>query len=307
MKLTNWIGALAVCVLSLIANQASAFGGGTGPCNVGKNVHTYGGGEAGGDKVTYFRPTQSGQRPVVIYLHGFSLPAPEIYQAHINHLVAAGYFVVFPAYNIVPTFLDLNQYNMLDRAIEAVDEAYAACSSYVNQNNVSLFGHSLGGNMAAAWKARGGQPVGKVFLANPSTDAGFVGFITNELNHTQMAPQTTARVMILTGSQDSIAPSAQSTNLYNLMTNAASRVVYQAVPTANLKADHMAPIQDDGWAPGWMMDIFGGRGTLDALDTQYYWPAFDAFLAGATTYNFPVHDGFTVTTLNACAGSACYQ
>jgi len=305
MKLTKWVGVLSICATAWLGStsHAHAFGGSTGPCNTGKNTWTWGGGEAAGEKVTYYRPTQSGKRPTVIYLHGFSLPAPEIYKPHIDRLVALGYVVIFPAYNIVPTFFDLNQYNMLDRAIDAVDEAYAACSNYIDTNNVGLFGHSLGGNMAAAWKARGGQDVQRVFLANPSTDAGFVGFITTQLNHTQMAPQTTARVMILTGNQDTIAPSSQSSNLYNLMASAASRVVYQAVTTSSLKTDHMAPIQDDGWAPGWMMDIFGGRGTNDALDSQFYWPAFEAFMAGSPTYGFPVHDGFTVTTLNACAGA----
>ena len=54
----------------------------------------------------------------------------------------------------------------------------------------------------------------------------------------------------------------------------------------DLRADHMAPISDDGWMPDFIMDMFGGDGEVDATDYRFYWTALDAALNDETRVSF---------------------
>jgi len=106
----------------------------------------------------------------VIYLHGFTLGAYEIYAAHLEHLVKQGYYVIFPNYqhgfcefqeHKFETLLELIKATLKPFPISAVGWMESAINSviaaYENLNldkeNVKtyIFGHSLGGLFALSW------------------------------------------------------------------------------------------------------------------------------------------------------------
>ena len=251
------------------------------------------GSAANGSRVWWFVPDtlrDGSSAPVVVLLHGFQLPAPEIYGGHIDHLTRQGYVVVFPQFNLPITSIlfDTDQNVMLDRAIAATRTALDALGPVAGA--VHLYGHSLGGLMAAAWTARGGPAPTTVTMANPSTAAGGPFGIGTPIDWRAAAPATTAPTVLLTGSADTIAPPAQSVDLYGALTGAASRALYQATADPygepDLDADHMAPIQDDGGLPTFLMDLLGGDGEEDAVDFRYYYAALDAVLAGQRRLTF---------------------
>lgn len=258
-----------------------------------------------GTKVWWYVPDtlrDTDSAPVVVMLHGFALLAPDIYQGHIDHLTRQGYVVVYPQINLAfPGLLfDNNQNTMMSRAIDATNTALAALGS--RRGPLHLYGHSLGGLLAASWAGSGGPATASVTIANPSTGAGGP-FGGTGIDWPTRAAATTAPTVILTGDADTIAPSAQSVDLFAAMTGASSRIVYQArtdtYGSPDLDADHMAPIQDDGIIPSFMMDFLGGNGEQDAMDFRYYYAALDAQLDGRLTVPFAMGawgDGRPVAT-----------
>ncbi|OWY63393.1 hypothetical protein B7486_53370, partial [cyanobacterium TDX16] len=256
-----------------------------------------------------FRPPSlrdGASAPVVVYLHGFALLAPDIYADHILHLVRQGVIVVYPQINQGGLNLlgDNSQSNMLDRAIGSTNTALAWLGASAGPRH--LFGHSLGGLLGATWTHRGGPALASLVLANPSTAAPPVG---SGLPWAAMAPATTARTTILTGEDDTIAAPSQSDALFDAMPAAASRIVYEAQTdtygnpsSQDLVADHSAPAQDLGFLESFpfnlFLDSFGGPATLDALDSRFYWAALDASIDGALTVPFAMgqwSDGTQVT------------
>lgn len=281
---------------------ASGFGSTQGYIATGATKYETGSGSAG-TRVWWYVPNRlrnGSSAPVVVFLHGFMLLAPEIYQGHIDHLTRQGYIVVFPQFNkggLIGLMTDTDQNQMLQRAIDATNVALARLGSLADRTNVHLYGHSLGGLMGASWLARGGAPIRSATLANPSLDAGSAipSFVRGLVRITPIdiaatARAHTVRTIILTGDQDTIAKPAESLTLAGLMTAAPSKVVYQARSDATgspaIKADHMAPIQDDGWLPSFLADLFGGTGEQDTLDWRVYYAALDANLAGQATLTF---------------------
>ncbi len=244
-----------------------------------------------GSKVWWWVPStlrDGASAPVVVYLHGFSLTDPAPYQPHIDHLTRQGFIVVYPQFNLtgLGIFSDNNQNVMLSRAIAATRTALASLGAQAGP--LHLFGHSLGGLLSASWMGAGGPAVESVTLANPSTGGGAPSFVTVvPIDWGQAAPATTARTMILTGDQDTIAPSSESLALFGALTGASSRVVYQAHTdrhgTPGLDADHMSPIQSSGGIPNFLLAFFGGTAEQDAMDWRYYWAALDANLDGQPT------------------------
>ena len=254
-------------------------------------------GDLNGTRVWVFRPPalrDGASAPVVVYLHGFALLAPDIYADHILHLVRQGLIVVYPQINQGGLNLlgDNNQSAMLDRAIASTNTALAWLGSSGGERH--LFGHSLGGLLGATWTHRGGPGVQSLVLANPSTSAPPVG---SGLPWQTMASATTSRTMILTGEDDTIAAPSESDALFDVMTSAASRIVYEARSDARgnpaserIVADHSAPAQDFGFLATFPFSLFqgafGGPAKLDALDHRYYWAALDASIDGRLTVAF---------------------
>jgi len=268
------------------------YGSDDGYISAGATEHVAGN-ASDGSRVWWFVPDtllDGTSAPVVVLLHGFQLPAPEIYGGHIEHLTRQGFIVVFPQFNLPITSIlfDTDQNVMLARAIAATRTALTALGPQAGA--VHLYGHSLGGLLAAAWTARGGPAPATVTMANPSTSSGGPFGIGTPIDWASLAPATTAPVVLLTGSDDDIAPPAQSLALSGALSGASYRVVHQATSdphgTPALEADHMAPIQDDGGLPSWILDLIGGDGEEDALDFRYYYAALDAVLAGERRLTF---------------------
>ena len=236
--------------------------------------------------------------PVVVYLHGMALMAPDIYLAHIKHLCRQGYIVLFPQINkggLIGMATDNDQYDMMHRAIDSVNTALNKLGGKADLNNIVIYGHSLGGLIALCWEANEGDaiapPSAATVLADPCLYANIPAFVeffvnVNELDFAGMAPCKTSPLIILTGEDDDIAPSATALEAYSSAVNVLSRVVYQYRTDDTLEADHMAPICDDGWMPSWAMDVLGGDGEVDTFDYRVFWPALDAALDGQLSISF---------------------
>ncbi len=257
-----------------------------------------------GTKVTVFVPSvlkNGSTAPVVIYLHGFMMVAPDIYLAHIRHLTNQGYIVVFPSYNLggfTGMLRDTDQTKMMERAVRNANTGLAMVAGKADLSDVTIFGHSLGGLLGACWQASGGVRPRAVVLANLATDAtaGMPSFVKGlisikTLDWKRLAPGTTAKAMVLTGTDDKLSGPAQARDLYGYLTGASSRVLYclqtDKHGDPDLMADHNACISDDGWMPDFIMDlVLGGDGEVDATDWRFYWAALDAALDGRGALTF---------------------
>lgn len=240
--------------------------------------------------------------PVVIYLHGMMLMAPDIYMDHIEHLCKQGYIVLFPQINkggLVGLASDNNQYSMMHRTIDSVNSALSKIGSKADRSNMVIFGHSLGGLIGLCWADNEGDAIApavkRIVLADPCLYANIPAFVdvfvdVKELDFNTKARATTVPVMILTGSDDSIALPETAYEAYDALVNAPSKVIYRYNTDTHgdkdLKADHMAPIDDDGWMPSWAMGILGGDGEVDTFDYRVFWAALDAALSGNNTLSF---------------------
>ena len=96
--------------------------------------------------------------PIVVFLHGFSALTPELYQGHIDHLTKQGYIVIFPQFQKTgAAFLgDTDQNEMLRRAVASTGLALRRIGTQGEREHLYLYGHSLGGLMAATWVSAGG-------------------------------------------------------------------------------------------------------------------------------------------------------
>lgn len=274
-----------------------------------------------GDWCWYYQPrtlAEGTRAPVVIFLHGFALMAPEIYDRHIEHLTRQGLIVVYPQINkggLLGILSDFDQNLMLDRAIAATNRCLDRLGSRADRSAMYLYGHSLGGLLASVWASRpAAPPVRAIVLANPATDAfaGMPSFLVDLLgdalvpiDYVTAAAATTAPVVVLTGDGDTIAPSTQALELRDALVHT-SAAVYQARSDAHagegLSADHMAPIENDGVLPDFLMQLFGGTARTNALDYRFYWAALDAVIAGQTAVTFDMgawSDGVPVRSIVA--------
>lgn len=250
-----------------------------------------------GTRVWWFVPDRlknGSSAPVVVYLHGFMLLAPDIYKGHIDHHARQGYIVVYPQFNkggLTGLLTDNDQEKMLRRAIDATNVALARLGSKADRGRLHLFGHSLGGLMAGTWSGYGGPAPASVTIANPSLDtsASVPSFVRSfvritPIDHQTAARANRARTVILTGDADTIAKPAEAVQFHDEMTNAPRRSVFQALSdrrgTPPIEADHMAPIQNSGLVPDFMMRLFGGVARTDTLDFRFYWSALDQNIAG---------------------------
>lgn len=244
-----------------------------------------------GTRVWWFVPNtlkNGSTAPVIIYLHGFQLADPQIYQGHIDHLTRQGYIVIFPQFNkggLFGILSDTNQNVMLQKAIDSTNVALNALGSKADRGNMHLFGHSLGGLMAGSWVGKGGPSVLSATLANPSLSSSAPIKIT-PIDHATAAKANTARTIIITGDKDTIAKPAESLQFYAEMINAPAKVVYQATSdnhgAPEMIADHVASIQDASSLSILVRSNIGGKGVKDTLDYRVYFAALDAALAGQT-------------------------
>ncbi len=301
-KLISMLGALL-----LIGHCSIVFAGGSEPEPPGQPETGYGsagqyicsdydltmfGSISDGTKTYIFVPESlknGSSAPVIIHLHGALLIGPEIYWTTLRHFMKLGYIVIHPQFNkgYTGVLSDTNQYDMIARAIDSVNQALAMLGDVAETGSMYIYGHSLGGLIGMCWEGAGGPPVAGRVLAHPNTDPNAQGGLQPEitaLDYVTMAPAATGPVIIIGGNQDEIAPLDQQIDAFNALTGATPKKVFYMhgdwYGSPNLDADHMAAINDDGLIPGWAMDMFGGDGEVDALDWRYYHVAVEALIDG---------------------------
>jgi alpha-beta hydrolase superfamily lysophospholipase len=258
--------------------------------------------------------------PVVIYLHGFMVPVPPVYQGQIDHLVKQGIIVIFPQFNLNGfdgIFNDTDQYQMLDRAVQSVDAALALpeVNAVAEMDNITLAGHSLGGLLGLCWTAGGGVDVKNMVLQHPNISLEAIpGFVRDlflgdmvTLDYETMAPETTCPVILVGGEDDTIAKPEHVQAAYNSLTSTSTKVYYEFKTDEHgdpdLDSDHMAACQDDGAIPGWLLDLMGGMmgfGAMeeDAIDYRVEYASVDAAVDDQTRVSFDMgqwSDGTPVT------------
>jgi dienelactone hydrolase len=254
------------------------------------------GNDTDGTQAWYFVPDKlknSATAPAVIFLHGYTAIAPETYYGHIEHLVKQGYIVIYPEYqrsDEKASTEDLDQTVMLSRAVASVDTALAELGETVETDNLTAYGHSLGGLFAFCWQGAGGAPVRRIVMSHANMDpsTGIPAFAIDRvtrIDYTDPAygPEVRVPVIMLWGNSDTdIAPFSQQQEAYELMENAPSKVLYAAQSDRhglpNLKAGHAAPIQ--------MLNERTGQAQQDALDYRFYYAALDAALDGRDAVPF---------------------
>jgi dienelactone hydrolase len=265
--------------------------------------------------------------PVVIYLHGMFMIVPPIYDGQIAHLVKQGYIVIFPQYNeggLSGMLNDQNQYNMLDRAIAAVDTALdlPAVASRADMGNINLAGHSNGGNLSLCWGTRGGVSVRSITLQHPCTSMEAIPSIVRqlfisgsvELDYRSMAAGVTCPIILIGGTADSIARPNQLSSSYRALVNAPTKVHYiysnDSHGDPSLQSDHAAPCQDDGVLPGDILDLLSSMGVTgfeeDSVDYRIMYAALDAALDGKVRVDFDRgkwSDGVSVSPVKTAADS----
>lgn len=245
--------------------------------------------------------------PVIVYLHGYMAIVPPIYAGQIEHLVRQGYIVIFPEYNkggFTGMFNDTNQYEMLARAVTAVDTALAlpAVATRAEMNNIYLASHSNGGNLSMAWVDGGGVPVKAMIMQHPCISMDAVPAFVRDLFLGDMVqidaaahgPSITCPVIVIGGVDDSVATPGQLNTIINALPNAASRVQYMYDSDDHgepvLESDHVVPCQDDGAIPGFILDLMGSMGFSafeeDSDDFRIHYAAVDAALAGLNRVPF---------------------
>jgi acetyl esterase/lipase len=226
-------------------------------------------------KVTWFVPdvlAHGDSAPVVVYLHGFSAGGPELYRGHIDHLALQGAVVVYPSYNTSNLLNDLDQNVMVDRIVANVDAALAALGATADTSQLYVYGHSAGAAFGSVWEHNGGLPPKGIVLAHPSIDLSAIPVPVDvtPVDWATEVPSTTAPVVLLTGDADTIAAPGEAVELFDHLTGAASRVVWQAHSDASMyppiNASHAAPLALSA--------------TASTLDWRFYWAALDQVMAG---------------------------
>jgi len=251
---------------------------------------------------------------------------PPIYDGQIAHLVKQGYIVIFPEYNKGWTGLlsDMDQYQMLDRAIAAVDTALdlSAVASRADMGNINLAGHSNGGNLSLCWASRGGVPVKSITLQHPCYSMEAIPSVvrslfmggTVELDYRNMAAGITCPITFIGGTADSIARPNQLSSAYRACVNAPTKVHYiystDSHGDPSLQSDHVAPCQNDGLLPASILNLLSSMGISgfeqDSVDYRIMYAALDAALDGKTRVPFDRgkwSDGVAVSPVMTAADS----
>lgn len=252
-------------------------------------------------RVSYWIPCRlksGATAPVVVFLHGFLAPVPEIYQAHIDHLTRQGYFVIFPQYHAASwrlidelgLFKPADQNAWLGHAIASTRRVLGILGDRAEPGEIHGYGHSLGGLLLVGWEKAGGPRLKGIVLANPKVDleSGLPKLIRRfvsirQLAWREMAAAVTGHVTILSGQDDELVPLAELMDLRRHLCNAASVSLYVASSDTHgdvrLKAEHISPTTNGvrDYLKWLAADSHGGI-VLDTYDFRFYFAALDAML-----------------------------
>jgi len=278
------------------------------------------------ERVSYFVPKalkNGTSAPVIVFMHGFFAPVPEIYQEHIDHLTRQGYIVIFPQYHAagwdllkeVGVFQSADQTQWLQHAVKATDHVLGILGPVADRSEVYAYGHSIGGLLLLGWAHVGGVKLNGMVLASPKLDlrAGIPEFVkkfiqVKELPWKNMVGEIDGRVIILGGEDDTIALVSELRTISEIITKAKSLVLYVAKSDAHngeeVWADHIAAATNGGMLKmfDWMMgNKKGGRVVLDTMDFRFYWATLDALLNGKSEVDFDMgswSDGTPFATIS---------
>ena len=253
-----------------------------------------------GDKLWYYVPDQlknGDSAPTIIFLHGFSALFPYVYRSHIEHLLFQGNIVIFPQFQKSSLWGFLNESGILSpadqniwaqRAVDSANGALNDLGSRVASNEIYLYGHSLGGLIALAWQAHGGQPVQGIMLSHPQVDssAGMPAFVAafvkiEEIPWRDYVGDIDVPVVILNGDEDTIAPISQSEEILAGLTSSPHAQLYVAqgddYGRPRISPNHGAPLDAIFGLPP-HLKIFGISGEMNMLDWRYYFAGLDGFM-----------------------------
>jgi len=164
--------------------------------------------------------------PLVIFFHGYTAIEPEIFRPWIDHTVQRGAVVIYPYYqnaddNILPEFVDNGETAIRD----ALTELAKPGNVPVDLNRVGVVGHSVGAVLTADYAAiaeKDGLPVPSVVM--PVEPGGCID--CNELPPGWGVPladfskiPSSARVYVITGSDDDFVGDAGAKHVWNGLTN----------------------------------------------------------------------------------------
>jgi dienelactone hydrolase len=262
------------------------------------------------ERVSYWVPRvlkNGNTAPVVVYMHAFFAPVPEIYQHHIDHLTRQGYIVIFPQYHAASwsllsemgIFKAADQGQWLVQAIASTQRALGLLGDVADKSQIYGYGHSVVGLLLLGWDSFGGPRLKGLLLSHPKPDlkCGMPAFVRRlveikELPWRQLAKGVTGRVMILGGEDDKISTPSEMSTIPPYLENAESVAVYIAKADSHaeerLSADHMNPVTNAGLFKhlDWMMRDMGGKITLNTYDYRYYFAGLDALLNGHQDFVF---------------------
>jgi para-nitrobenzyl esterase len=234
--------------------------------------------------------------PVLIILHGFSQIDPTPSMGQIRHYVRQGYLVVFPQFNLPGTGIlkDLDQNEMLKRAIVLTNRAIDEMGSAAETEEVFIVGHSLGGLLAMGWIAEGGLWPKAMILQNPSvTNTKIPEFVKRQMtfiDYKLKGPLVTCPVILLSAQEDDFAPLEDTMEAYMALTNVPSKVLYMVQSDyhgkPSLKADHCAPLLIGCSLPAWGKECPLSSFIENTLDFRVYYAATDAMLDGKASVDF---------------------
>lgn len=250
-----------------------------------------------GTKVSWFVPDvlkNKASAPVVVLLHGKFFVDPAMYNGLIAHLTRQGYIVIFPQYEkeTVGGVVAASHIDMMNKAITATRQTLDKLGSQADRNNLYVFGHSLGGLLAACWTGSDGPAPKGIMLAMPfiRDSTGQVPVQPTPLPYASLIPKTTAPVLLVSGTSDKLTGTAQAREIYSLM-SANSVAFHEAQSDAHgqpaLEAIHMTPTQSSGALPAlFWKTAADGAPTLDTLDYRVIFAGIDAVLGGQISTPF---------------------
>ena len=233
--------------------------------------------------------------PVVVFLHGGMFSYPDVYLAHVEHLLSQGYIVIFPRYlkqdplNVYRDLIrDADQKKYLDRAVAAVNQALSELESVADLDNITIYGHSTGGLLALAWPNQQWQPK-NMLLANTNIDAkaAMPGFVTSMISLKPLPWRKSAGtinypVVLLCGDEDAIGSCLGSALIYHALRKSPEKAIYQLHSDRHgsppIVANHFAPLASKNAFVALFFKVMQTSMTPDAADLRFYWVALDNVL-----------------------------
>ncbi|MCC5634088.1 alpha/beta hydrolase [Nostoc sphaeroides CHAB 2801] len=242
--------------------------------------------------------SDTGAKIAVIYLHGFTLGASEIYSTHLEHLVKQGYYVFYPNYQrgfckfpayrfetlyelVVETLnpFPISPVGWMESAISSTLQAFKYLNLTESNVNTYLFGHSLGGLFALSWCYYAQEKVHpnllpkQIVVADPIPDSQsnippsireyidlFHGF-KDKVDIVQTGIALKVPVAILHGNNDTIVPKHSWIKpFYSIETN--QKTMYLSFTDKHgspaMYADHEQATINTSFLSNWIADEFLG-------------------------------------------------